>query len=184
MRVYEAKLTYEPTLFEVGAKSLSSAEAVYEYMKDTLEAHPMHEVFYVVLLNQKNKPLGRIAISTGTVSATLVGKSSVPRFSPAPRRSSACTTTHRVTRRRAAPTCISRAACAKPPRRRYLTARSHGPGTRDRRLAWRAGAHKTSSATRRDTLPNRHSGYNPTTSKNRCSLSSSPPPTQKSTGRV
>ncbi|WP_044891615.1 JAB domain-containing protein [Opitutus terrae] len=72
MRVYEAKLTYEATLFEVGAKSLSSAEAVYDYMKDTLEAHPMHEVFYVVLLNQKNRPLGRVAISTGTVSATLV----------------------------------------------------------------------------------------------------------------
>jgi hypothetical protein len=72
MRVYEAKLTYEPTLFEVGAKSLSSAEAVYEYMHDVLEEHPMQEVFYVVLLNQKNKPLGRITITSGTVSGTLV----------------------------------------------------------------------------------------------------------------
>ncbi|HEY0946543.1 MAG TPA: JAB domain-containing protein [Opitutaceae bacterium] len=72
MRVYEARLSYEATLFEVGAQSLSSPESVYDYMKDTLEAHPMNEVFYVVLLNQKNKPLGRIAISTGTVSATLV----------------------------------------------------------------------------------------------------------------
>lgn len=72
MRVYEARLSYEATLFEVGAKSLSSPESVYDYMKDTLEAHPMNEVFYVVLLNQKNKPLGRIAISTGTVCATLV----------------------------------------------------------------------------------------------------------------
>ena len=72
MRVYEAKLTYEPTLFEVGAKSLSSAEAVYDYMKDVLEEHPMQEVFYVILLNQKNKPLGRIAITSGTVSGTLV----------------------------------------------------------------------------------------------------------------
>lgn len=72
MRVYEAKLTYEATLFEVGTTALSSAEAVYDYMKDTLEVHPMHEVFYVLLLNTKNKPLGRIAISTGTVSGTLV----------------------------------------------------------------------------------------------------------------
>ena len=72
MRVYEAKLVYEPTLFEVGAKSLSSAEAFYEYMRDFLEVHPMNEVFYVLLLNTKNKPLGRIAISTGTVSGTLV----------------------------------------------------------------------------------------------------------------
>ncbi len=72
MRVYEAKLVYEPTLFEVGAKALSSADSVYEYMKDVLEVHPMNEVFYVLLLNTKNKPLGRIAISTGTVSGTLV----------------------------------------------------------------------------------------------------------------
>lgn len=72
MRVYEAKLTYEPTLIEVGAKSLSTAESVYQYMQDVLEEHPMQEVFYVVLLNSKNKPLGRIAITTGTVSGTLV----------------------------------------------------------------------------------------------------------------
>lgn len=81
MRVYEARLFYEATLFEVGAKSLSSPESVYDYMKDTLEAHPMNEVFYVILLNQKNKPLGRIAISTGTVSATLVHQREV--FRPA-----------------------------------------------------------------------------------------------------
>ena len=72
MRVYEAKLTYEATLFEVGAKSLSTAENVYDYMKDTLEVYPMQEVFHVVLLNQKNKPLGRVAITSGTESGTLV----------------------------------------------------------------------------------------------------------------
>ena len=72
MRVYEAKLTYEATLFEVGTKSLSTAENVYDYMKDTLEVYPMQEVFHVVLLNQKNKPLGRVAITSGTVSGTLI----------------------------------------------------------------------------------------------------------------
>jgi len=72
MRVYEAKLTYEATLFEVGANSLSTAENVYDYMKDTLEVNPMQEVFHVVLLNQKNKPLGRVAITSGTVSGTLI----------------------------------------------------------------------------------------------------------------
>ncbi|MEO6750781.1 MAG: JAB domain-containing protein [Opitutus sp.] len=71
MRVYEAKLTYEATLFEVGAKSLSTPDAVYAYMKDVLEVHPMHEVFYVILLNRKNKPLGRIAITSGTATAAL-----------------------------------------------------------------------------------------------------------------
>jgi len=71
MRVYEAKLVYEATLFEVGSKALSRPESVYEYMKDTLEVHPMHEVFYVVLLNNKNRALGRTAISSGTVNSTL-----------------------------------------------------------------------------------------------------------------
>jgi len=72
MRVYEAKLTYEATLFEVGCTSLDSAEAVYAYTKDLLEVHPMNEVFYVILLNRKGKPLGRVAVTMGTASATLV----------------------------------------------------------------------------------------------------------------
>jgi DNA repair protein RadC len=71
MRVYEAKLTYEATLFEVGSRSLSTPEAVYTYMKDVLEVHPMHEVFYVILLNRKNRPLGRCAITSGTATAAL-----------------------------------------------------------------------------------------------------------------
>jgi len=72
MRVFEAKLVYEPTLFEVGAKCLTKAELVYDYMKDVLDVHPMQEVFYVILLNQKNRPLGRIAVTSGTVASTLV----------------------------------------------------------------------------------------------------------------
>ena len=71
MRVYEAKLTYEATLFEVGAKALNKAELVYEYMKDTLEVHPMQEVFYVILLNRKNRPLGRVAVTFGTANSAL-----------------------------------------------------------------------------------------------------------------
>ena len=71
MRVYEAKLTYEATLFEVGSKTLCTPEQVYAYMADTLEVHPMQEVFYVILLNRKNRPLGRIAVTTGTVSSAL-----------------------------------------------------------------------------------------------------------------
>ena len=71
MRVYEAKLSYEATLFEVGSQTLARPELVYDYMKDTLEVHPMHEVFYVIILNQKNRPLGRVAITSGTATATL-----------------------------------------------------------------------------------------------------------------
>lgn len=72
MRVYEAKLVYEPTLFEVGASMLKTPELVYDYMRDVLSVHPMQEVFYVILLNRRNCPLGRIAVTRGTVSSTLV----------------------------------------------------------------------------------------------------------------
>ena len=71
MRVYEAKITYEATLFEVGGTALTTPERVYDYMKDILETYPMNEVFYVILLNRKNMPLARIAVTTGTVSSTL-----------------------------------------------------------------------------------------------------------------
>jgi DNA repair protein RadC len=71
MRVYEAKLTYEATLFEVGGTALNRAELVYQYMKDTLEVHPMQEVFYVILLNRKNRPLGRVAVTIGTANCAL-----------------------------------------------------------------------------------------------------------------
>ena len=71
MRVYDAKLTYEATLFEVGHTALDRPEAVYAYMKDTLETYPMQEVFHVILLNRKNRPLGRVMISMGTVSSAV-----------------------------------------------------------------------------------------------------------------
>ncbi len=52
MRIYEARLVYEATLFEVGTTALTSPDRVYAYMQDILETHPMQEVFYVILLNQ------------------------------------------------------------------------------------------------------------------------------------
>ena len=58
-------------MFEVGGLSLTAPERVYDYMKDVLETYPMNEVFYAILLNRRNMPLARIAITTGTVSSTL-----------------------------------------------------------------------------------------------------------------
>jgi DNA repair protein RadC len=119
MRVYEAKLSYEATLLEVGAKSLSSAELVYQYMKDVLEVHPMNEVFYVILLNRKNRPLGRVAITSGTATAALAHprEISVLRSLEVLRLSSACTTTHQEIRRRVLRTISSPVSCVKPLRR-------------------------------------------------------------------
>jgi DNA repair protein RadC len=71
MRVYEAKLVYEATLFEVANLALNKPELVYDYMKDVLEVHPMQEAFYVILLNRKTRPLGRIAVTIGTATAAL-----------------------------------------------------------------------------------------------------------------
>jgi hypothetical protein len=55
MRVHEASLQYTPTLWEVGFRTTDTPAKVIEYMKDPNEAHPMNEVFYVILLSTKTK---------------------------------------------------------------------------------------------------------------------------------
>lgn len=72
MRVYEAKLVYKATSFEVGATALNTPESVYAYMRDILDAFPMQEAFHVILLNRKNRPLGRTLVTLGTAGSTLV----------------------------------------------------------------------------------------------------------------
>jgi DNA repair protein RadC len=72
MRVYEASLQYTPTLWEVGFRTLDTPAKVIEYMKDLNEAYPMNEVFYVILLNTKTKPMGRVQITSGTLNSALV----------------------------------------------------------------------------------------------------------------
>ncbi len=72
MRVYEASLQYTPTLWEVGFHAMDTPAKVIEYMKDLNETYPMNEVFYVILLNTKTKPMGRVQISSGTLNSALV----------------------------------------------------------------------------------------------------------------
>ena len=64
MRVYEARLVYEATLFEVGNIALNAPDRVYAYMRDILELHPMQEVFYV------NHPSGDPAPSAPDLHVT------------------------------------------------------------------------------------------------------------------
>jgi DNA repair protein RadC len=71
MRVYEAKLTYEATLFEVPVKAVDKPAAVVEYMKDIVESYPCNEVFYVIMLNRRNKALGRQLVTVGTATSSL-----------------------------------------------------------------------------------------------------------------
>jgi DNA repair protein RadC len=72
MRVYEASLQYTPTLWEVGFRTMDTPAKVIEYMKDLNEAYPFNEVFYVILLNTKTKPMGRVQITSGTLNSALV----------------------------------------------------------------------------------------------------------------
>lgn len=71
MRVYEASLKYK--LVRTGPlEVLDSPSKVYDYMNGAFDMDPTVEWFYVILLNRKNKPLGRVAVTKGTATAALV----------------------------------------------------------------------------------------------------------------
>ena len=72
MHVYEATIRYEATLWEVGSTVVDTPAKVLGYMKDINESFPMHEVFYVIMLNTKMKPMGRHLVTSGTLTASLV----------------------------------------------------------------------------------------------------------------
>ena len=70
MRIYEASLKYK--LVHQGPLTVvDSPERVFQYMGDAF-TDPTVEWFYVILLNRKNKPLGRVAVTKGTATAALV----------------------------------------------------------------------------------------------------------------
>lgn len=71
MRVYEATISYQATVFEVSATKLNRAELVVEYMKDVLEQYPAQETFWTIMLNRKNNPIARVLITLGTATAAL-----------------------------------------------------------------------------------------------------------------
>lgn len=70
MRVYEAKLVY--SLVALGHEEcLSTPPRVVEYLKSAYAENPMQEAFYAILVNRKNRPLGRIMITLGTLTSSL-----------------------------------------------------------------------------------------------------------------
>lgn len=70
MRVYEARLEFD--LIENGSvEVLNTPDAVAAYMEGAF-SDPTVEWFYVVLLNRKNRPLGRVQITKGTANSSLV----------------------------------------------------------------------------------------------------------------
>lgn len=71
MRIYEASITYN--LVQLGDSTpLNRPELVPAYLKTAFETHPTQESFWVILLDRKNRPIGRVMISLGTLTSTLV----------------------------------------------------------------------------------------------------------------
>lgn len=70
MKVYEAKITYN--LLRPGeAVSLDGSEKVVEYMDGAFDEDPTVEWFFVILLDRKNHPIGRVMVTKGTATASL-----------------------------------------------------------------------------------------------------------------
>jgi len=70
MKVYEAKLTYN--LLRLGEEvTLDDSKKVVEYMDGAFDEDPTVEWFFVILLDRKNHPIGRVMVTKGTASASL-----------------------------------------------------------------------------------------------------------------
>jgi len=81
MKVYEATLQYNKTLFEVSTKVINTPERAYEYLKDIVDDYPYQESCWVLLLNNKSRALFRIMITKGTLTSSLISAREV--FTPA-----------------------------------------------------------------------------------------------------
>lgn len=72
MLIKEVGLKYRNTRHRYSKDVLTSPEDVVEYMKGAFDERPEQEQFWVILLNRKNRPLGRFLCTLGTVSSVTV----------------------------------------------------------------------------------------------------------------
>jgi DNA repair protein RadC len=70
MRIYAAKLSYQ-LVQEGPMEPVSSDQRVVEYMLGAFNDLPLAESFYVIILNRRNKPMGRHLVTQGTATAAL-----------------------------------------------------------------------------------------------------------------
>jgi DNA repair protein RadC len=71
MRVYEASLSFN--LVQLGNDNKVDAPAkVVEYLASAFAANPTQEAFWVIMLDRKNRAIGRVMISLGTLTSSLV----------------------------------------------------------------------------------------------------------------
>ena len=80
MRVYEASINY--TLIQLGDDTeVSAPQQVADYLASAFATNPMQESFWVILLDRKNRAIGRVMISLGTLTSCVVHPREV--FKPA-----------------------------------------------------------------------------------------------------
>lgn len=71
MRVYEASISYN--LVQLGeAVPLDRPDLVAEYLRSGFAQNPVQESFWMVSLDRKNRPIGRVLVSLGTLTSCLV----------------------------------------------------------------------------------------------------------------
>jgi DNA repair protein RadC len=70
MRIYEAKISYQ-LVQEGPAETVSNAVKIVEYMRGGFDELPLAESLYVIILNRKNKPMGRHRVTVGTATSAL-----------------------------------------------------------------------------------------------------------------
>jgi DNA repair protein RadC len=71
MRVFEASLQYR-LVREGRAQALDTPKKIAAYIADAFDGDPTVEWFIVIPLNAKNMPFGRILLTKGTASNTVV----------------------------------------------------------------------------------------------------------------
>ena len=71
MRVYEARIQFN--LVHLGeAEKIDNADKAAACLQSAIKTHPVQEGFYVILLDRKNHPLGRVLVTLGTLTSSLV----------------------------------------------------------------------------------------------------------------
>lgn len=71
MRVYEASISY--SLVHLGEETaLDRPDLVADYLRSGFEQNPVQESFWVVMLDRRNRPMGRTMTSLGTLTSTMV----------------------------------------------------------------------------------------------------------------
>lgn len=79
MKIFEAKIKYKH-VGECTDNAIDLPGLAVEYMKDAFDEYQEQEQFWVIALNRKNRPLGRLMVTLGTATSSLVHPREVYRF--------------------------------------------------------------------------------------------------------